>query len=196
MPCPEEALHELFTIFLLQGWISRASTSIKGGRMGVTQDYSIVSSTTMSQDKSAQMNRDQERRGSGEIWLNARVGMEGLGPQNRFRRRNLGPPFFHIILITMMTAYHHCLTFHQLFAIIKLLHKYHLICPKILLKRLRLVEVKWLVQDHVIRDIASTGTWYSNDFSLFCTFLFADRVLVLGSNPLCQNCKQTSKERF
>lgn len=80
--------------------------------MGISWYYSVASSTTMSQDKQVQMNRDQERRGSGEIRLNARVGMEGLGPQNRFRRRNLGPPFFHIILITMMTAYHHCRTFH------------------------------------------------------------------------------------
>lgn len=61
----------------------------------------------MSQDKSAQMNRDQGKRGPGEIWLNARVGMEGLGPQNTFRRRNLDPSFFHFILVTMMIAYHH-----------------------------------------------------------------------------------------
>lgn len=57
----------------------------------------------------------------------------------------------------------------------------HLIVTKILLRRLRLVEVQWL------HKIMSLQKWHGIGkpelaFSLFCTFLFAGVVLVMESN--------------
>ena len=118
---------------------------------------------------------------------------EGLGFQNRFRRRNIGPLLHlhraHTIVLSSLPNISIAFCNHK--SPSQILSQ--LSVTKVLLRRLRLVEVKWLSQDHIPRD----GTWPALEsgfpiLSLFYTFLFADMVLVLGSN---HNARIADKHR-